>query len=292
MLPRDFDLLYTFDTSRLVHALAEHVKPGGHVFLNRVGAPPPVSFMDPRIEGDVNGLIVESPSLAKGYKTVVPIAVIPALGHYSAAPPWEPRPAGQSVRVAYMGRYERPKGVFRLVDIWQRHAPAGATLDFYGSGPDQLELQGYIRKLGQEQTTRLHPGWATPEEAGQIFRQVDLCVLPSDSEGLPAILLEAMAHGVPFVASNVGGIRDLAQDNPDVTVVPLDDAALGAAIASMVERIRSGSVSGARLQAYHRERYSFEAISQQWVSALLDPQQFWSSVHIARHRQACSPEQP
>jgi glycosyltransferase involved in cell wall biosynthesis len=89
------------------------------------------------------------------------------------------------------------------------------------------------------------------------------------------VLLEAMAHGVPFVATNVGAVRTLAEDNPDVRVVPLDNEALKNAIEEMAQAIRSGQVRGDRLQAYHQARYGYEVISRQWLEALLQPEQFW-----------------
>jgi glycosyltransferase involved in cell wall biosynthesis len=103
----------------------------------------------------------------------------------------------------------------------------------------------------------------------QIFDGTDLFVLPSETEGLPVILLEAMAHGVPFVATDVGAVRTLAEDNPDVRVVPLDNGALKEAIEEMARGIHSGQVRGDRLQAYHKARFGYEILSQQWGRVLL-----------------------
>src|SRR5437588_261852 len=76
--------------------------------------------------------------------------------------------------------------------------------------------------------------WLDGPELSTILANVDLIVLPSETEGLPVVLLEALAHGVPFVASDVGAVRTLAEDNPDVRVVPLENDAFARAICEMV----------------------------------------------------------
>jgi len=84
-----------------------------------------------------------------------------------------------------------------------------------------------------------------------------------------------MAFGVPFVASDVGAIRSLAEDNPDVRVVPLANRAIASAIQEMAIGIRSGNIRGDRLQEYHRIRYGYEKLARQWMSALIEPEEFW-----------------
>jgi glycosyltransferase involved in cell wall biosynthesis len=109
-----------------------------------------------------------------------------------------------------------------------------------------------------------------------------MVILPSETEGLPLVLLEAMAYGVPFVATDVGAVRTLAEDNPDVQVVPLDNEALIAAINDVATSIRSGRIRGGRLQEYHRSRYSYELLSKLWTEALLSPATFWTNGEMGQ----------
>jgi hypothetical protein len=81
---------------------------------------------------------------------------------------------------------------------------------------------------------------------------------------------------VPFVATDVGAIRTLAQDNPDVSVVPLSDVALKLGIERMAYAIRSGQIDGRRLQQYHRQRYGYDLVASRWLQALLHPEEFWN----------------
>jgi glycosyltransferase involved in cell wall biosynthesis len=199
-------------------------------------------------------------------------------------PPRRPR-AIDCVRVAFLGRYHRDKGVYRLLDLWPAFAGQPMRLDFYGHGVEREGLEQEIRRRGLEASVRVNGGWSTSEELASIMAATDLIVLPSETEGLPLVLLEAMAHGVPFVATDVGAVRTLAEDNPDVRVVPLDNVALGRAIMEIAAAVRAGGVSGARLQEYHRRKYGGERISSLWADALLDPQRFW-----AESREASEPQ--
>jgi glycosyltransferase involved in cell wall biosynthesis len=177
--------------------------------------------------------------------------------------------------VAFLGRYARAKGVYRLLEIWQDTPTQSATLDFYGHGAEREGMIYEISRCGLADRVRVNGGWSTAEELATILAEIDLVVLPSETEGLPVVLLEAMAHGVPFVATDVGAVRSLAIDNPDVRVVPLQDHLLKTAIEDMARQIRRGVVRGERLQQYHRARYSHEVLSQRWVEALLYPEHFW-----------------
>lgn len=161
------------------------------------------------------------------------------------------------------------------MDIWNEAHPEGAELAFYGVGPHRRELQEYIQAKGLAKHASVNDGWATSEQQAAILANVDLVMLPSDSEGFPLVLLEGLAHGVPFIATDVGGICELARDNPDVAVVPLDNSAFTNALREMLRRIRAGDISAERLQHYYAERYAPERIAAQWLAALLEPEKFW-----------------
>jgi glycosyltransferase involved in cell wall biosynthesis len=164
--------------------------------------------------------------------------------------------------------------MYRLLDVWPTLQIRPATLDIYGDGRERLGLEKEVRRLGLEENIRLRGAW-TPEELPAIMDKTDLVVLPTEYEGVPLVLLECMAFGVPFVASDVGAISSLAEDNPDVCVVPLENRAIASAIQEMAIGIRSGKIRGDRLQEYHRKRYSHEELTRHWVSALIEPGKFW-----------------
>ena len=276
ILPSDIDVLYSFDLSRAMLALRSLVKRSGFVIANRAGVTPTDGrIAAAEVEQILDGFVTETETQAAGYDTRVLTRAIPLLALEPAPLPRTPSLKKSNLRVAYLGRYERPKGIFRLVDIWSEARPQKAELAFYGVGPHRSELAEYIRDRGLSAVATVNDGWVTSEQQAAILANVDLVMLPSDSEGFPLVLLEAMAHGVPFIATEVGGIRELARDNPDVAVVPLDNAAFVKALRDMLTRIRAGEISAERLQHYYAERYAPEKIAAQWRAALLEPEKFW-----------------
>jgi hypothetical protein len=113
------------------------------------------------------------------------------------------------------------------------------------------------------------------EQLASIMERADLLVLPSHDEGFPLVLNEAAAYGVPFVATDVGAVRIWSEDNPDVRIVPLDNGAIKGGIEDLARGIREGTIRGDRLQQYHRRRYGFDVVAEQWLKALLEPEQYW-----------------
>jgi glycosyltransferase involved in cell wall biosynthesis len=283
-LGKPFDALYTFDVSRFSKLLARWVRPCGWVIGNVAGDLSP----DDRSRGQeinqiLNGLVVETRQQAdvarNAWGVNIPIRPIPFIGHYKATV--RRRQVAKPLRVAFMGRYHAAKGVHRLLDIWPQLNIQPARLDFYGHGPEREEVVARIKHDGLSSSVAVQGGWGDSEELACIFAETDLLVLPSETEGFPVILMEAMAHGVPFVATDVGAVRVMAENNPDVRVVPLDNGALKAGIEQMVSALRAGTVLGARLQEYHRNRYSHEVLAHQWSEALLNPERFWEASAIS-----------
>jgi glycosyltransferase involved in cell wall biosynthesis len=273
-----FDVLYTFQLSRFTGFLARHVKVGGQLLWSIAGEPlsktpkgyPNTSFL--------TGVIVETGMQAHAARSALndklPVGVIPLLGHILKPPPRQLRKIHQ-IHIAFLGRFHRQKGVYRLLDLWSELDIQPARLDFYGHGEEGIGLNREIQRRGLSTQIRVNGPWSKPEELSAILSVTDLVVLPSETEGLPVVLLEAMAHGVPFVATNVGAVKTLAQDNPDVRVVALDSEALKGAIQELARDIRYGCIRGDRLQQYHHTHYGYEALSERWLNALLNPERFW-----------------
>jgi glycosyltransferase involved in cell wall biosynthesis len=279
-LRREFDVLFSFEISPFSVWLSRRFLSASGVFIaGRAGSvTPPGDKLNPAAERTMRGLVVETEFHAQRardiYRSAAPIASIPLLGTVEAAPPRTRRPEG-ILRVAYIGRYTRGKGIFNLVELWPSLRTPDIALDFYGAGPCRRELEAAIRAAGLQDRLNVHDAFAGSEALSAIMAQTDLLVLPSESEGLPVVLLEALAYGVPFVATDVGAVHTLAVDNPDVRVVPNTVAAVRGAIDEMAGDIRSSRVRGDRLQEYHAQRYSYEAVAGRWWSALLEPDQFW-----------------
>ncbi len=91
--------------------------------------------------------------------------------------------------------------------VWETHPEA--MLVFVGQGPLQAELSRQADQVGQQDKV-LFPGWTSHVE--DILPGFDVFCLPSLNEGMGRVIVEAMAAGLPVVASEVGGIPDLVED--------------------------------------------------------------------------------
>lgn len=271
-----FDVLYTFDTTWFAVFLSRFVKPSGYVLGTHVGTPNlDTDYLHPATRSTLDGFLVESPVQMEAYSSLgVPVKAVPQIGQISAAPERRSRQIGE-LHVAFLGRLIAAKGIYRLLDLWPSLDIQPARLDIYGHGPELQKLGQELRSRGLTNCVQLH-GEYDAEGLDDIMAHTDLLVFPTDhAEGLPLTLLECMAYGVPFVASDTGAIPTLAEDNPDVRVVPLEQAAFKKAIEEMSASIRAGKIRGDRLQEWYRARFGYAQTSKQWLQALLAPEQFW-----------------
>lgn len=129
---------------------------------------------------------------------------------------WQRRDDWRSApRAAFVGRLALEKGLDALIDAWPlvRQTHPGAQLVLIGEGPERPSLEQRARSLGLgpglDQAVDL-PG--ASEDVTARLRDADLFVLPSREEGMSIALLEAMALGIPLVASSIPGNRRLVSD--------------------------------------------------------------------------------
>jgi glycosyltransferase involved in cell wall biosynthesis len=96
-----------------------------------------------------------------------------------------------------------------------------------GDGPERPRLERLALALGLSDRVAFH---GLVNDAARLFPAFDLYVLSSRSEGTPIVLFEAMAAGVPVVATAVGGVPDVVSDREALLVPPQDPSALAQAI--------------------------------------------------------------
>jgi glycosyltransferase involved in cell wall biosynthesis len=89
------------------------------------------------------------------------------------------------------------------------------------SGEEEIKLKEQVERAGLEDKVRFL-GWRP--DVDEIMGCFDIFVLPSLNEGMGRVLVEAMAAGLPIVASRVGGISDLVKDGKNGLLVPPADA--------------------------------------------------------------------
>ncbi len=124
--------------------------------------------------------------------------------------------------VAFVGVLERYKAVDVLLDAWPAVVARipDAQLLLVGAGSRQDEVEHRLAASGMASARRVDP--MPQAELAAVLDRASCLVLPSRSEGLPRIVLEAMARGRPVVASDVGGMRELV-DPSTGRLVPAED---------------------------------------------------------------------
>jgi glycosyltransferase involved in cell wall biosynthesis len=135
-----------------------------------------------------------------------------------------PLPLPEPGSALFVGVLERYKDVDGLAAAWRLAAPRlpGVKLRIVGSGSRAHVVEELVHALpGQTEWTETLPN---QEIAGALDRATCL-VLPSRSEGLGRIVVEALCRGRPVVATRVGGIIDLVRDGENGLLVPLQDPA-------------------------------------------------------------------
>ena len=113
-----------------------------------------------------------------------------------------------SFAIGVIGRLSIEKGVDRSIRMMAQLVKTHPHVELHliGDGPQRKELEQLAIRLGVASSIRWW-GWQT--DARPIYEMLDMLLLPSHTEGLPNVVLEAMAMRVPVAATNVGGVSDL-----------------------------------------------------------------------------------
>lgn len=156
------------------------------------------------------------------------------------------------------------KGIDVLLEAMARLVVREPDVRLYlvGDGTGRRDLEKLTTKLGLERTVRFV---GRVDQAGlpDWYRAADLSVLASRSEGVPNVLRESLACGIPFVATRVGGVSEIAAGT-DCRLVPADDpGALADAIAASLAEPRGPLHVGGLL--------TWKQSTQQILDALMRP---------------------
>jgi glycosyltransferase involved in cell wall biosynthesis len=145
-------------------------------------------------------------------------------------PPLPARRDGE-IRLVFVGRLAPVKGLrvllAALVEL-QEDLP-NLHLVLAGDGPDRKILEAAAAPLGDRVT---FTGYLSQSEVAQAMQAADICVLPSFAEGVPVVLMEAMASRKPVIATQVAGVGELVEDGVSGFIVPPGD------MESLAARIR------------------------------------------------------
>jgi colanic acid/amylovoran biosynthesis glycosyltransferase len=174
-----------------------------------------------------------------------------------------PAPVNEPLRILYVGSLIKKKGVNHLIDALAA-LPAdlkwGARI--VGGGDLAESLAAQAHSLGLDDRIKFE-GPQPAEAVAQAFAKAHVAVVPSivgdqgRIEGIPVVVMEALAHGIPVIASALSGIPELVEDGVTGYLLPPGDSA---AIANAIKRIAADWDTAAAIAARGRERVSAEYI--------------------------------
>ncbi len=131
----------------------------------------------------------------------------------------------ERIEILFLGWMDREKGVFELLECARRMAEAGRPrfrILMAGDGSALADVERYVRSHRLAEVVCLL-GWIDADEKARRLRGAHMLILPSYMEGLPCAVIEAMAAGLPVVATKVGAVPDLVCDGVNGFVVAPKD---------------------------------------------------------------------
>ncbi|MDP9119314.1 MAG: glycosyltransferase [Actinomycetota bacterium] len=190
---------------------------------------------------------------AYGGDSVTPVSVIHP-GIDPDAYPYRPRSPGEGpVRGLCVASLQEYKGHVVLLEALTQAGLERLSIDLVGGGQLRDQLQSRCRELGIDARVRFR-GVQTEKEVGSMLVESDLFVLPSiiardgQMEGLPMVLIEALATGLPTVATRLAGIPEIVRDGETGLLVPPGDPdALAGALRAALSGGTPDPAAGRRL---------------------------------------------
>lgn len=199
------------------------------------GASPPVQAIVRRTLRRAAAVVALSPTWAREIRSIVDRTVV-AIPNPVRVPAEVADPRRRPARIVTLARLGEEKGSFVLVRafarVLERHPDARLVLA--GDGPVDA-IRREARRVGAGESVDL-PGWIDPAGRDALLAGASIFVLPSQIEGLPLSLLEAMSFALPVVVTPVGGIPDVVTDGVNGRLVSVDrEDELAQALGSLLD---------------------------------------------------------
>lgn len=181
-----------------------------------------------------------------------------------AAPAVPERTPHAPLRFGFTGRLIPEKGVDLLVRLaaepalagvqWHVHGAGEAYPPEYFAGRPNLVYHGAYRTVG--------------EHAAALLDLDALALFSTHNEGMPLSLIEGLSAGLPLVASDRGGTRELAGSPADTVIVPADAdyATTVRCVRALAEAIRTGQTSRARQRAVYDRDFAPDVVARRWLA--------------------------
>ena len=175
-------------------------------------------------------------------------------------------PQASSRSILFIGRLDHMKGVDVLLKSIGELNALGlkAACTIVGDGPLKEHLQKTAQKLGVARQIVFVGACADPVD---YLMKASVFVLPSRSEGMPNVILEAMGCGLPIIATSVGGIPDIIKDGDNGLLIPPDDVpALSRTLATLLTDHDLAGRLGKQARMDAEEHFSIDKVADEYLS--------------------------
>lgn len=180
--------------------------------------------------------------------SVLPNATSPSRLGQEAAP-------GDRIQITFLGQLGRRKGTPQLIDALAQLADRNDWSATIAGDGDVDESRIQVQKYGIADNVEI-PGWLGSSDTERLLRRSDILVLPSFSENLPMVILEAFAHGVAVISTPVGAVPEVIDHERNGLLVPVGDvAALSTAMERLISDRDLRKRLGSAARSDHAKRY-------------------------------------
>ena len=263
----DYDVLHVFTPDTGATLLIRAGKEAGiPVLYHEMGTPhylPPLEPYYKRLEKVLplcSEVAALSPTLARQWSERFPfltsVSVLPLLTDHSDVVNLPARLGinGKKETIfGYAARIEIGKGPFVLADAAAQLRKSGddVLVRLAGTGPATPDVKARVRELKLDGSWEFVGAYDGAVGCSAFMRTLDVFVLPSFAEGTSKSVIEAMAHGLPIITTNVGGSPDLLTPDAGILIPPGDSAAL----ADAMQRLALDPALRKRMGQAARDRY-------------------------------------
>jgi len=129
--------------------------------------------------------------------------------------PLKDKSNNSKVKLLFVSRLMPQKGIDTLINacgILKEKEIKDFSLTVVGDGHQRTLMEELINKNGLKDFVN-HLGWINLENLPDIYRSADIFILPSSMEGMPSVVLQAMASGLPIIATRVDGFKEILEEN-------------------------------------------------------------------------------
>jgi len=170
------------------------------------------------------------------------------------------------LKLIFAGRLTEQKNPFDLINALGTLAGKNWTLSVMGDGPLLLPTRHLAEKLGISSQITFY-GWVTPEQVLDAFAEHDVLLLPSSSEGLSVVGVQALAMGLAMILSQAGGNPELVNGKNGILIPVGDVDALTKNIDKFIED-RDYLTSAQSASLTYAQKFSLDQIISQYLSTL------------------------